>query len=82
MKKAVEIASSMVLMGRGWKVLCNFAKQRLFLHCKTESKDECFMDSLLIVEDDIAFIHPIAHFLESPRTGRFLRKGENVSGKD
>lgn len=46
MKKAVEIASSMVLMGRGWKVLCNFAKQRLFLLCKRESKDECFMDSL------------------------------------
>lgn len=55
MKKAVEIASSMVLMGRGWKVLCNFAKQRLFLLCKRESKDECFMDSLLIVEDDIAY---------------------------
>lgn len=55
MKKAVEIASSMVLMGRGWKVLCNFAKQRLFLLCKPESKDECFMDSLLIVEDDIAY---------------------------
>ena len=30
MKKAVEIASSMVLMGRGWKVLCNFAKQRYY----------------------------------------------------
>ena len=40
------------------------------------------MDSLLIVEDDIAFIRPIAHFLESSRTGRFLREGENVSGKD
>ena len=82
MKKAVEIASSMVLMGRGWKVLCNFAKQRLFLLCKRESKGECFMDSLLIVEDDIAFIRAIAHFLESSRTGRFLREGENVSGKD
>lgn len=40
------------------------------------------MDSLLIVEDDIAFIRPIAHFLESPRTGRFLLECENVSGKD
>ena len=40
------------------------------------------MDSLLIVEDYIAFIRPIAHFLESPGTGRFLREGENVSGKD
>ena len=60
----------------------NFCLQRLFLLCKRESKDECFMDSLLIVEDDIAFIRPITHFLESPRAGRFLREGENVSGKD
>lgn len=28
------------------------------------------------------FIRTITHFLESPRAGRFLRKGENVSGKD